>query len=57
MHKNRSGRYHYILSKMPQYTEAQAEIRRTNQSLENRIANPTSRYDAKKAAFENEKYF
>ena len=45
----------YILSKMPQYTEAQARLEEQIKAWETELQTLQAEYDAKKAAFENEK--
>lgn len=45
----------YILSKLPQYTEAQARLEEQIKAWETELQTLQAEYDAKKAAFENEK--
>ena len=45
----------YILSKLPQYKEAEARLNQQISSWEGEIQNLQREYDSKKAAFENEK--
>ncbi|WP_120489844.1 OmpH family outer membrane protein [Bergeyella cardium] len=45
----------YILSKMPQYKEAEGRLNSLIQSWENELQTLQKEYDDKKAAFENEK--
>ena len=45
----------YILSKMPQYTEAQTRLESQIKSWETELQKMQSDYDAKKAALENER--
>ena len=45
----------YILSKMPQYTEAQARLEEQIEAWKTELQTLQAEYDAKKAAFENEK--
>ena len=45
----------YILSKMPQYTEAQARLDSQVKSWETELQNMQTEYDTKKAALENER--
>ncbi len=45
----------YILSKLPQYTEAQARLDTQIKGWEQQLQKMQTEYDAKKASFENEK--